>query len=1021
VRSINANWRSFAILVLLLGTGTLLAGARLPIRSYTTDDGLPSNAVYRIVRDSRGFLWFCTREGIARFDGYQFTSFGREQGLPELVQDLLETRDGEYWLATREGVVHFNKAGSRPEFVVYRPDDAEEPGVDSLAEDGAGGIWCGTRSGLYHLQKKADRWSLQPVEIGMPRGYFGDRIIEALFQDRQGTLWVGGHNALYRCSKGGACTRYALAGGYGPSRNHILSFLEDHAGQLWIGTWEGLVRMSVASETSERQVERVYTTKDGLPSDIVSSLLETSDGHVWIGTSRGISQYISGAREEFENFSSANGLSASDIHSLAEDRDGNVWVGSMGAQKVSRGGFVTFDERDGLASRRIFSIFEDRAGELCVITIDGEMQINRFDGQRFHAVRPNVPALAGNWGWGENQLTFQDHTGEWWVPTGDGVFRFPISTWPQLRHIYPDAVYNSKNGVPGSVLTLFEDSRGDVWISTWVNPIGNRLMRWERKTGAIHNYSSPEGLLGGGAYAFAEDHSGNVWIGLARSLARFRQGSFQLFEPPKSFGDISHLRALHVDREGRLWAASRNGLVRIDSPQGEIPQFAVYTTADGLASNDVLCVTEDNWGRICAGTGHGVDCFYPRRPLRIKHYKQADGLSLAHDMVVYRDRRGALWFCTESGLARMEPEAERPRASPPIFISSVQVRGVRQPISALGETELTGLTLGPSQNQIEIDFVGLGLATGETLRYQYRLGGADADWSNPTDQRRVDYASLPAGSYRFQVRAISSDGLMSAKPAIVAFRIFAPMWQRWWMELIYAAGVAGIAYSFYRFRVGQLLAIERLRTRITTDLHDDIGSTLSQIAILSEVAAHRTPEHGQSAPLAEIANLSRESVDAMSDIVWAIDPGRDRLGDLSHRMRWFANDLFSSAPIVLAFRAPDQVQDVELGAEIRRQIFLIYKECLHNIARHSCCHNVEIDFTVKSGWLELTVRDDGNGFDAANAGSGLGLRSMERRAKELRGHLAVDSACNRGTTVRLQIPFRRSPKNSYTHDRNGSS
>lgn len=1013
MRSVKTNQQLLGTMALLMVTSYSLAGARLPIRLYTTDDGLPSNAVDRIVRDSSGFLWFCTREGIARFDGYQFTSFGREQGLPGLVADLLETHDGEYWLATRDGVVHLNTAGSRPGSIVYRPEDQREPRVTALLEDGAGGIWCGTQSGLYRLQRIAGGWVLNPVEIGMPRGHFGDRIIEAVFQDRQGTLWVGGHRALYRCSKDGACTRYWLPGGYGPSRNHILSFLEDRTGRLWIGTWGGLVRMSAASVRSERRVERVYNTKDGLPSDIIASLLETSDGRVWIGTSRGISRYVSGAREEFENFSAENGLSASDIQSLAEDRDGNVWVGSMGAQKISRGGFVTYDERDGLASRRILSIFEDRAGELCVITIDNEMHINRFDGRRFHAVRPNVPSRIGNWGWGEAQLTFQDHTGVWWVPTGDGLFRFPVSTWPQLRYMYPDAIYNSKNGVPGSVLTLFEDSRGDVWISTWVEPTGNRLMRWERRTGEIHNYSSPEDVLQGGAYAFAEDHAGDVWIGLARSLARFSKGYFQVFEPPGLLDHGNNFRSLYVDREGRLWTASRNGLVRVDSPQAEIPQFKVYTTADGLASNDVLCVTEDNVGRICAGTGHGVDCFYPRPPLRIKHYKQADGLSLAHDMVAYRDRRGALWFSTESGLARIDPEAERPRVPPPVFISSLRVRGVRQPISPLGQTELTGLTLDPGQNQIEISFAGLGLATGETLRYQYRLEGADADWSDPTDQRRIDYASLPAASYRFQVRAISSDGLVSAKPAGVAFRILTPLWQRWWMELIYAIGLGGLTYSIYRFRVGQLLAIERLRTRITTDLHDDIGSTLSQIAILSEVAANNhTPEHGQSRPLAQIADLSRQSVDAMSDIVWAIDPGRDRLGDLSHRMRWFANDLFSGTAVVLTFRAPDRAQDVELGVQIRRQIFLIYKECLHNIARHSCCHNVEIDIEFDGGWLALTVSDDGKGFNPADAERGLGLRSMERRAKELRGNLAVDSACNHGTAVRLRVPFGRSSRNS---------
>lgn len=754
--------------------------------------------------------------------------------------------------------------------------------------------------------------------------------------------------------------------------------------------------MSRKPESSEPFIEKLYTEKEGLAGSPVFSLLQTSDGQLWAGGTGGLSRYISdGGRDEFEHFTDANGLSNNEVRALGEDRAGNLWVDSTGVSKISRGGFLTYGKSDGLASRSVLSVFEDRDGKLCAVT--ERNSVSCFDGRRFHSVSLNIPSYVKNWSWGSGQITFQDHTGKWWVPTGQGLFRSPrTAIFAELGRVRPEAVFDARNGLPGDVFRLFEDSRGDVWIATQVG--NGLLMRWERATGILRGV--PTNLL---AFAFAEDRMGNIWIGFNGGLARYCHGGLQFFEAPKVI-DHYVVRGFHLDREGRLWVACRNGVVRIDSPEAA-PRFTTYTTAQGLASNEVRCITEDLWGRIYVGTERGVDCFYPRTPLQIKHYTKADGLALGHEMEAFRDHQGGLWFGTPLGLSRLEPEPERPRTPPPILISALRVRGVPRRISPVGETAISGLKLGANQNQIEMEFVGLGFGTGEALRYQYQLEGADTAWSQPTDERRIDYASLSPGSYRFLVRALTTDGLVSATPATVEFAIAAPLWQRWWMRMLLMIVSGAILYSLYRYRVSRLLEMERLRTRIATDLHDDVGSTLSQIAILSEVASRGARTEEQLESLAEIADLSRESVDSMSDIVWAIDPEQDRLGDLSRRMRRFASDLLASSGIQVEFHAPGEGQDPEIGADMRRQIFLIFKESLHNTARHSGCTAVEIDFKLEKGWLALTVHDNGKGFDTTQRSHGHGLSSIEKRAKELRGQVVVNSAPGRGTTIRVEAPL----------------
>jgi signal transduction histidine kinase len=247
--------------------------------------------------------------------------------------------------------------------------------------------------------------------------------------------------------------------------------------------------------------------------------------------------------------------------------------------------------------------------------------------------------------------------------------------------------------------------------------------------------------------------------------------------------------------------------------------------------------------------------------------------------------------------------------------------------------------------------------------------------------------------------------VVSSEPASVAFTVLAPVWRRWWFLSAGGGLLAAALYALHRNRVRQLLALERVRTRIASDLHDDIGSTLSQIAILGEVARARigSIESALDEPLSRIGRLSRESVDSMSDIVWAIDPHKDRMQNLAQRMRRLASEVLEARNIEFSFEAHED--RLSLGAEIRREVFLAFKEALNNVVRHSECRRVEIALRLEGPWLVLMVHDDGKGFDATGDVQGNGLRNLRRRAAALGG--SMDLVSTGGTRITLRIPCRR--------------
>jgi signal transduction histidine kinase len=582
----------------------------------------------------------------------------------------------------------------------------------------------------------------------------------------------------------------------------------------------------------------------------------------------------------------------------------------------------------------------------------------------------------------------------------------------------PKAIYTQRDHLPfDGVFRLFEDRAGNIWVASQGKggkPGQNGLSCWVRATGKWRHFRDPAlpDLRDELITSFAQDRSGALWMGFfSGQLARFRDDVFHFFTEADGWVR-GQVQAIHEDRYGTLWIATPRGLTSVQTPDASHPGFQTFRTSDGLSSNDVQSVISDDSGRVYASTGAGVDQIEPVRSgnsislTHTRHYTSADGLISQRLHMAFRDRAGAIWFGDNEGLSRFQPQP--PESHPlPVVIHALRIAGVPLPVADLGETALALPGLKPAQNDIQIDYSALNFAAGETLRYQHMLEGADKVWSEPSTQRSVYYSSLSPGKYRFLVRAITVDGLTSVQPAEVDFTVLAPIWRRWWFQVLAIVAAAAIAYALYRYRLARLLALERLRTRIATDLHDDIGSTVSQIAMLSEVAGRHAVKNEQIEPLSDIANLSRELVDSMSEIVWAIDPAQDRLDDLAHRMRRFASDLFNTDSVRVEFRTPGPERNPAMDANLRRQIFLIFKEALHNASRHSRCTAVEIDFRFEKGVIDLRIQDNGKGCDLAQAGRGHGLASMQERAKQIGGRIWLASQPGHGTTIQLHVPLAR--------------
>lgn len=971
-----------------IGLAPRAAAQQVGARQFTVADNLADNYIEAIHQDSRGYVWFATRDGLSRFDGSTFKTYRTEDGLPtNRLYDVVEDAQRFLWIATARGLVRlvddYYNAPARFPLVTGTVGAGARP--RALIPQPSGDVWGLAELGI--MRGKADASGnllMSRISPASPRG-----SDPRIFCDGAGRVWAMVDRELVVFSADGhEIARYGAKDKIGA--HWIVSVAQDRAGRIYAANIRQLFVLS-------GDVPDASARWDEVPIDIPAEMrwigFDASD-RLWIGSTSGVFWRRDGVVTEVSLSSGRGWMEVGLV-----DRAGNVWLGThgQGVFRVPAEPILSFTDRQGVSEAATARTVESEDGRIYVATIAGPLVELR--GGRAEYVPGTSYAESKRYAGGMVQT---DGAGSWWIGTNAGELMWQPRGRPDYRRarvVWSAPSYPRHPYWHAPQLTSLRD--GTVIVG---GPDRDAFRAWtEDGKPRVERLQVPPELL---AVTWATlDRDGNIWLGGLGRLARWSNGTARIVPPPPDIPEDARAHSPYSDSRGWLWVAFREeGVSVCRDPRAEKPQFETYRMAQGLSSNAIRQITEDRLGRMYFGSTRGVDRFDPATGA-IRRIGLPEGLSGAVVSRLMTDRRGRVWVCTSGGVSLIDVEAAAPtQPVPPVLLTRVRIAGDDHPVPERGATTLAPLTLAPDKNTLVIDYVAVSHASNMPLRYRYRLGGQDRDWSGPTESRSVVYGGLGAGTYRFEVRAVSIDGREQGEPAALSFTVVAPVWRRPWFLATAALVVAAAGTWVHRLRLAQAIALERLRRQVAFDLHDDVGSGLSEIAILSELAGE---ESGRPAWATEIAGRARSLRESMGDIVWAVDPRHDSLGELVQRMRQIAFNLLEAQGMRVGFAAPDTaaLERMDMAPDRRRTVLLIFKETIHNIAKHARARRVEIGFALETRRVVLTVEDDGCGFDVASVRGGHGLASLQRRADMLGGTLHVRSTPGGGTRIELRAPL----------------
>jgi signal transduction histidine kinase/ligand-binding sensor domain-containing protein len=977
---------------------------RLPLEAFTVAQGLANDSVTAITPDSRGFLWFATLDGLSRYDGSVFVNYSTEDGLPHrMVWAVAEDREGGLWIGTDGGLVRMTPGATRGPGLFQRVPAAAGVAAETnkVFIDRRGTVWSACGNDVCVVRNGR-------LEIDAGFRAAGGRSPGPIVDSAAGDLWVSTLYALFRRRPDGTWRAYAVHP-VGES-DGVGGVAIDRDGRLWIATGYGFVIWAPGGDDADtrplieragaplvpgmplrlpRAGEVVAITKPGPIPIVCRPPLLTRDGAIWQPCVAGLFEV---ADDRIALYDTNDGLPF-DFQNVAEDQMGDIWIATRGsgAFRLARSGAMTWTRSHGLANQRIRALFELDDGTVCAANLDG---VSCFGDSAVTHASLWPKDLQPGWGW--NQIVATGGDGSLWVAAPQGLIH-----WPRPRGVAdlargaPLRVYASMN-----VFRVWRDSRGRIWTGLF-DP-ERPLQRLEG--GKLTAFSRAEGLHSAPS-AFAEDRAGNVWVGLyGGGLLRVRDDRIEKIEgAPQGF-----VRDLEIDSQGGLWVGTTSGLARVADPAAPANRlvFRRWSREDGLASNSGYCMVELPDGRMAIGAQKGLDILDPRSG-KVVHLSVREGLASNEISVAMVDRGGALWLGTINGLSRLSSIPSPPRFLPPprLRVDAIHIDGAPIPVPELGATSIGGVRIQYPRHAMSVGFSAPHFDPAHPLRFEYRLL-PDETWTLARTQRAIVFDQLPAGAGRLEIRAVTPAGRAS-EPARVSFLIVPAVWKRGWFLSSMTAAIVLLAFAAHRYRVRQAVALERVRTRAATDLHDDLGSSLSRISILSEVAKRKLGSATEPL-LDEIAGSARGLVDALGDTIWSIDPQRDDVRSLLQRVRHFAAAVFESQSIDIDVRISPEVAELPLGAEQRRETYLILKEALNNAARHAHAKHVAVIARAEGRTLRIAVEDDGRGFTLSaepREEGGRGVPSMQERAERAGGRLEIASRPGEGTRVLVTVPL----------------
>ncbi len=1043
---------AFLLAMQILTVAQSLPHEQFMVRRVKIEDGLSQSTVNCMLQDKKGYLWFGTANGLNRYDGYNFVVYVNDPADSTSISgngilSICEDRDGYIWLGTTEGVLNRfdRKTGTFTRFYITDNLKTEtgsreviydfplplsrnsEKSITSIVQDGQGFLWVGTwGEGLFKFDSRSHTVERFHYSSSDSLGFHSNRI-KAILPVKNNIVWVatlgGGLYKLFQQKSGTGIVKYEHnADQSSISTNNLFSLFMDSNNNLWIGTYgEGiciLPKSEQGKNPDHAKFEKLNDNSEAAKSishDIVTSFIEDKTGILWIGSfGAGVERYDL-SKKSFIGFNEDPEVQSvivrKDVLSIMEDKSGTIWIGThlgKGLSNIERSTLKfkqikkSIGGKDGLNDDVVWSVYQDDNSKLWIGTYRGGL--NSYDRKtgKFHYYKKDINN-PGSINDNHIRAIVDDHEGNLWIGTYNGGLNIFHKSTNSFEHFRNNPADSSSLGAD-QVQAILIDHKKNYWIGTFGGGLDKlsaedyRARRFRFKK-YLHDVNNPFGISDNRVYALFEDKDGIIWVGtFGGGLNKFDPGKEQFISYKNIPGDESSLSdnrimSIYEDPQGFLWIGTYGGGLQKFDKRKE--KFVHFGKRNKMNSNVVYGVLADDHKNLWMSTDNGLFKLNHQTE-NFTQYDLHDGLqSMEFSGGAYcKSKPGEMFFGGINGLNYFYPDSVKDNMIiPPVVVSAVRV--FNEPIHGEKDT----IELSYWQNFFSFEFSALDYTNPQDNQYAYKLEGFDHDWHYVDSRRRIaNYTNLSPGDYVFHVRGSNNDGIWNDEGAKIYLTILPPFWKTWWFISGSAFLVVFVIFYLSTIRYRGLLAIEKLKSRLAADLHDNIGSGLTEISILSELASHAPDENVKNVQL--ISDKARTLIDTMSDIVWMVNPKRDTFYHFILRLKDTYVDLLQSAGISFKTINIEKFETLKLPMEYKQNLYLIFKEGINNAIKHSRCKKIVLEANIDKEIMEIILKDDGTGIDEKHISGGNGIINMKSRARTIGGELVVESS-EAGTTIKF--------------------
>ncbi|MBA2248698.1 MAG: hypothetical protein H0W12_00735 [Chitinophagaceae bacterium] len=983
----------------------------------TVEDGLLDNARVRSFQDSEGFYWFSTINGIQRFDGknfvtYRYNNSSTKNTPREWASNPVEDKNKNIWIINDDGINMYDRK-KRKLIRLYMPDaaDSNTNNVSNLFKDAENKLWIITTKNIFQYDYKSGNAVLISKIINDPE----QGIATITFDINTSIFWM-------LLSKNG---RYEIASYQYKKKqfhylidtalNHLLIkynpiafFKIDGSGNLWMADYFGtlckyntnsnqLTHYTILQDRNKEKNKTNYSQ--------VYDCMDDDNGSIWfgvqdIGLIRYDKRYDSFTVIQYDN-GSEYGLHYDEaIYSFLKDREGNIWVDTDLGMNVFNPHFQQFkylSQQPGKPTQftaNVTSIFESSTRDIWISTwgngifkYDSNFVLKKNYVNDKKNVKSYGEPLNRAWSFGE------DSKKQIWIGSQYGMLSVvDPSTDIFINRIVPEFE-------KFTVMHIAKDYKNNFWFGLYNGMLGEWLNDSNKIIVFKNLYESREPKIIDGLLI---DNKNMVWLATAGY-------GFNRFNVGTGLVDKRILTAQHVFSPFSLndsvimGGSLSKGLFLYNTVSGNT---SFINTTHGLSSNLVYGGIADNKNNTWVFTGNAIE----RKDFetgKILHYGITDGIRDHLFLQVFCKLKNGFFLCAaNSGIIYFHPDSIRAKPAPPdVLITDFDLGGKSFPVDSL--LQYVHINLSYDQNVITIAYASVSFLGRRTDEYFYELSGVDHSWVSAGTRRSVTYANLAPGNYTFNVRSQNSDGIKSVNITTLTFIIHPPWWRTWAAYLLWLFLLVVIMYAGYAYLKRNREAVSNMRQRIATDLHDDIGSTLNSISVYSEIAGRQLKTNAENAGilLEKMGSSSRNMIDTMNDIVWAVSPKNDNFENILLRMQYFAGELLSGKNILLQFEINDNVKNIKLSMGQRKNFFLIFKEAINNAYKYADGKIVNVKIFQQAQNLVMVISDDGRGFEITGKSyAGNGMKNMLTRAIEIHARLSIKSELTKGTQLELVMP-----------------